>query len=49
METKTATEITIDGVYQTIGYLSIKGMPLSEAQLDGLRQMVEQMEKQHDK
>lgn len=41
-------EVTVNGVYQVIGYLSIKRMPLSEAQLEASRQLVAQIEKGDD-
>ena len=41
-------ELTKGGVLQTVGYLSIKGMPLTEDQLEATRQLIKQIEEPED-
>lgn len=38
-------ELTISGIYQVAGYLSVKGVPMSESQLEMSRQLIEKIEK----
>jgi hypothetical protein len=41
-------EATVNGVYQTVGYLAIKGMPLTDTQLVAARLLIKQLEELKD-